>query len=82
MLARLLTKWGFTRDDEIWWWGQICGVSAAVASGVFDLHYWSGYVGVPFSERAEHIVTAIAVFVLWLSGKMNYSKLPADPAKH
>lgn len=81
MLSNWLFWNGFTRDDEIWWWGQLCGVAAAIASGVFDLHYWANYVGLPFSEQAQHIVTAIAVFVLWLSGRMNTSPLPGDPSK-
>lgn len=82
MLANLFIHLGFTRDDAIWVWGQFCGAAAAIASGVFDLHYWAGYLGLNISVTAQHWITAIAVFILWLSGKMNYSHLPADPNKH
>lgn len=82
MLANFFINLGFTRDDAIWWWGQWLGAAAAIASGVFDLSYWAQYVGIPLSPIGAHIITVIAVGSLWLSGKMNFSHLPADPAKH
>lgn len=76
MLVNLLTNLGFTRDDQIWIWGRLVGASAAIASGVFDLTYWANYIGVPLSERGNHIITVIAVAILWISGKQATSHLP------
>lgn len=75
-LTNILIRLGFTRDSAMWLWGRIIGASAAIASGVFDLTYWANYIGVPLSERGNHIITVVAVGILWISGKQATSHLP------
>jgi amino acid transporter len=77
VLTNLLTSLGFSRDDGVWLWGRLVGAAAAVASGIFDLHYWFNYVGVTLSERGQHIITVVAVAILWISGKQSASHLPS-----
>lgn len=79
MLSRFFIRHGFTRDDAIWVWGQVCGAAAAIGSGAFDLPTWAAYLGLAISTTAQHWITAAAVVILWLSGKMNYSRLPGKP---
>ncbi len=81
MVTTLFKQWGFTRDDAKWVWGQWLGAAAAIASGLFDMNYWANYLGFQVSPKVEHIITVIAVASMYLSGKMNASKLPGDPAK-
>lgn len=75
MLSNFFTNLGWSRDDAKWIWGQIVSAAAAIASGVFDLPYWASYVGVHLSTTGVHVITVLAVAVLWLSGKMATSNL-------
>lgn len=81
MLVNLLINLGFTRDDQKWFWGRVVGAAAAVASGIFDLHYWAEYVGLHPSVTAIHIVNVVAITILWVSGKQDRSHLPPDLSK-
>jgi hypothetical protein len=75
MLSSLFTSLGWSRDDAKWIWGQVVSAAAAIASGVFDLSYWASYIGIHLSVTQVHIITVVAVFILWLSGKMATSNL-------
>lgn len=77
MLVNLLTNLGFTRDSAMWLWGRIISAAALISSGVLDLKYWAGYVGLYPSDNLLHFVTVTAVVILWISGKMATSHLPA-----
>ena len=80
-LINAFVAFGWTRDDWKWLWLQIGAVSALIASGVFNVEYWATYLGIALTVTALHWIQALAVLVLWVSGKMDSSKLPGAPSK-
>lgn len=84
MLTKIteLCHWlGWTRDDAKWAWSQVTSAAAAVAMGIFNIPYWAAYVGLTVTTNEVHVITVIAVAILWISGKMDSSSLPAGLKK-
>jgi hypothetical protein len=79
-LALLFASWGWTRDDWKWAWLQVGSVAALIASGVFNVEYWATYLGLTLTPIELHWIQALAVLVLWISGKMDSSHLAGAPS--
>ena len=76
MLANLLIKLGWTRDDWKLVWLQVVAVASLITSNVIDLTYWLGYLGLPVSTTFVHWVMVLAIIILWIAGKYSTSPLP------
>ena len=76
-LAAMFIALGWSRDDWKWLWLQLGAVAALVASGVFNVEYWATYLGLTLTPIALHWIQALAVSILWVSGKMDSSHLPS-----
>ena len=76
-LSGLFVSLGWSRDDWKWLYLQVGSVAALIASGVFNVEYWATYLGLTLTPIELHWIQALAVLILWVSGKMDSSKLPS-----
>lgn len=74
-LTAFFERMGWTKYDAKWGWAQIVSMATLVTTGVFDIPYWSGYLGVPVTSTQIHWVMAASGLVLWLAGKNQSSNL-------
>jgi hypothetical protein len=80
MLTNLLIKFGFSRDDAIWFWLQVVSVAGLISSNVFDVPYWAAYLHVPLSPTALHWIFAVTALVMYVAGRHDTSPLPSAAA--
>ena len=74
--SNLLISWGISRDDKLWLWTKLLAIATLITSGVVDVGYWAGYVGLHPSVTTVHWVQVIAIVLLYLSGQYSTSSLP------
>lgn len=77
LLTRCFLRLGFTRDMVLWLVLKLVGVASLIVSGVFDLPYWAGYLGLRLSPTVDHWIIAASVGILWLGGQYSTSALPS-----
>lgn len=75
-ITSTLLSLGLTRDSKLWVWGRVVSGATLLISllpaGMLDDY---------LSPSWKKWVTAVAVLVLWLSGKYDTSPLPGDNKK-
>jgi hypothetical protein len=76
MLTNLFITLGWTRDDWRWLWTQVLSVALLITSGIIDVPYWAGQLGIPLSTVGLHWVQVLCIAALWVSGKYDSSSLP------
>jgi hypothetical protein len=80
MLANLMIRLGWSRDDLKWLLLQLATVAALITSNVFDVPYWCAYLGVPLSTTVLHWIFGVSTLILWIAGRYNSSPLPSARA--
>lgn len=75
MFTNLFTNCGITRDSALWFWGKVLSIATLVTSGVLDLPYWAGYLGIHATTTEIHWVQVLAVIALYISGQNSTSNL-------
>lgn len=79
-LTNLFIRLGWSRDDLKWPATQIVTVAALISSNVFDIPYWSAYLGIPVSPTVLHWILALSALVLWIAGQHSATSLPSRQA--
>ncbi len=80
VIANLMIRLGWSRDDLKWPLAQLVTVAGLITSNVINVPYWFGYLGIPISELNVHRLMVAAIIILWVAGKYNSSPLPSGAA--